>query len=336
MTGSPATSAGRSAAARRARPGAGRERRRAARGRRSRRRAPAAPAAAGRRRRSRAASPMPITSASATPSVRPPAQRELAAADRDLVLALLRHRHQVAVVVLAGDELVDEAAGGMPGAGDQLGADAVAVDRRGRRARRSRTRRGRWSPRSGCRSRPSASSWARTSRGERAQVAGVDADRAEPGAGDLDAEPRPPRGRRRCRPAASCPVPSEVTWARNASASVSCSSVKLCALVPAVGTPYRCAGGEVGGGGEPGDVRRAGAGDRRLLVRTSRAHLDARPVTGDLGHPGRRRGDRRVVVVDREQHASPAAPPRRRCPRRSAGASRGSRPRPRRSPRRRR
>ena len=36
------------------------------------------------------------------------------------------------------------------------------------------------------------------------------------------------------------PCPSEVTWAVNASFSVSCSSVKLCALVPAVGTPYRC------------------------------------------------------------------------------------------------
>ena len=35
------------------------------------------------------------------------------------------------------------------------------------------------------------------------------------------------------------PAPSEVTWARNASASVSCSSVKLWALVPALGTPYR-------------------------------------------------------------------------------------------------
>ena len=36
------------------------------------------------------------------------------------------------------------------------------------------------------------------------------------------------------------PVPSELTWAVNASRSVSCRSVKLCALVPAVGTPYRC------------------------------------------------------------------------------------------------
>ena len=35
-------------------------------------------------------------------------------------------------------------------------------------------------------------------------------------------------------------TPSAVTWARNASASVSWSSVKQCALVPVVGTPYRC------------------------------------------------------------------------------------------------
>ncbi len=35
------------------------------------------------------------------------------------------------------------------------------------------------------------------------------------------------------------PLPSACTWARNACSSVSCSSVKLCALVPAVGTPYR-------------------------------------------------------------------------------------------------
>ena len=36
------------------------------------------------------------------------------------------------------------------------------------------------------------------------------------------------------------PLPRDVTCAVNASLSLSCSSVKLCALVPAVGTPYRC------------------------------------------------------------------------------------------------
>ena len=33
-------------------------------------------------------------------------------------------------------------------------------------------------------------------------------------------------------------LPSDCTCARNASASVSCTSVKECALVPALGTPY--------------------------------------------------------------------------------------------------
>src|SRR6478735_9963582 len=40
-----------------------------------------------------------------------PPQRVLPAADRHLVLALLRHRHHLAVRALAGDQLVDEAAG---------------------------------------------------------------------------------------------------------------------------------------------------------------------------------------------------------------------------------
>ena len=34
-------------------------------------------------------------------------------------------------------------------------------------------------------------------------------------------------------------TPSAATWARNASASVSCSSVNACAAVPAVGMPHR-------------------------------------------------------------------------------------------------
>ena len=34
------------------------------------------------------------------------------------------------------------------------------------------------------------------------------------------------------------PLPSECTCARKASASVSCSSVNECALVPVLGTPY--------------------------------------------------------------------------------------------------
>ena len=76
--------------------------------------------------------PMPITSASATPSGGEPAQGVLATADRDLVLALLRHPDHLAAGVLARDQLVDEAAGRVAAPDDQLGADAVAVDRRGR------------------------------------------------------------------------------------------------------------------------------------------------------------------------------------------------------------
>ena len=65
---------------------------------------------------------------------------------------------------------------------------------------------------------------------------------------------------------------------------------------------------EVAGGREPGHVGRAGGGDRRLLVGTARAHLQAGAVAGGGDHPRGGRGDRRVVVEDREdqrlqQHA---------------------------------
>ena len=110
---------------------AGRARRRAARGRRPRRRGPARRGAAGRCRRSSGGVPMPITSASATPcsssrrsaNLRPP---------MEILSGLFFATETIApVVALAGDQLVDEAAGRVPAAGDQLGADAVAVDRRG-------------------------------------------------------------------------------------------------------------------------------------------------------------------------------------------------------------
>ena len=61
-------------------------------------------------------------------------------------------------------------------------------------------------------------------------------------------------------------------------------------------------GGEVGRRGEAGDVRRAGRRDCGFLVGTSRPHLDAGPAVGHERHPGRGRRDRRVVVVDRQQH----------------------------------
>ena len=61
------------------------------------------------------------------------------------------------------------------------------------------------------------------------------------------------------------------------------------------------AGGQVGGGREAGDVRRPRRRDGGLLVGAPRAHLDAGAVPGGQRHPGRGRGDRRVVVVDRQQ-----------------------------------
>ena len=51
---------------------------------------------------------------------------------------------------------------------------------------------------------------------------------------------------------------------------------------------------------EPGDVGRPGGRDGRLLVGAARAHLDARSASGGCRHPRGRRGDRRVVVEDRQ------------------------------------
>ena len=62
------------------------------------------------------------------------------------------------------------------------------------------------------------------------------------------------------------------------------------------------AGRQVRGGGEAADVGGAGRGDGRQLVGAARAHLDQRAPAGRHRHPGRGRGDRRVVVEDREDH----------------------------------
>src|SRR4029077_20370741 len=64
-----------------------------------------------------------------------PAESVLAATDRDLVLALLRDPDHRAADVLARHQLVDEAAGRLPAAGDQPGAHAIRVDWRGRERR---------------------------------------------------------------------------------------------------------------------------------------------------------------------------------------------------------
>ena len=124
-------------AARPARRGGGRGRPPAARARRPRRRAPAAPAAAGRRRRRPARWPMPTTSASATPAAVRRRSAYLRPPTETLSTLFFATDTISPVAGLAGDQLVDEAAGRVAAAGDQLGADAVPVDRR-RRQRRDR------------------------------------------------------------------------------------------------------------------------------------------------------------------------------------------------------
>ena len=57
---------------------------------------------------------------------------------------------------------------------------------------------------------------------------------------------------------------------------------------------------EVGRRREPGQVRRAGRRDGRLLVRAARAHLDDRTPARRDHHARRRRRDRAVVVEDRQ------------------------------------
>ena len=230
-----------------------------------------------------------------------PAQRELAAADRDLVvLFFATDTSSPPAVALAGDQLVDEAAGRVAGAGDELGADAVAVDGRrgergdgvlvevaghhdpgpgGARARRAgRAPAGRSAPRSpeSRRTAPSSGPAISTAEPDRlGDVVGVDEQRG------ADAE----RGHLGPERVGLGVVEQRERVGRGAGGR------------HAVPLPGR----EVGGGREAGDVRRAGGRHRGLLVRAARAHLDARPVAGGLRHPRRGRGDRRVVVVDRQQ-----------------------------------
>ena len=59
-------------------------------------------------------------------------------------------------------------------------------------------------------------------------------------------------------------------------------------------------GCEVAGRGEPGEVGGTGGCDRGLLVGTPAAHLDQGSSLCGGHHPGRRAGDRRVVVEDAE------------------------------------
>ena len=57
---------------------------------------------------------------------------------------------------------------------------------------------------------------------------------------------------------------------------------------------------QVGGRGEAGQVGGPRGGHRGLLVGASPAHLDQRPAVRGADHPGRGRGDRAVVVEDRQ------------------------------------
>ena len=58
---------------------------------------------------------------------------------------------------------------------------------------------------------------------------------------------------------------------------------------------------EVRRSGEAGDVGGARRGDGGLLVGAPRAHLDQRAAVGGADHPGGGRGDRGVVIEDRQR-----------------------------------
>ena len=69
---------------------------------------------------------------------------------------------------------------------------------------------------------------------------------------------------------------------------------------PRGGDPVAPAGLQVGGGGKPGQVGGTRRGHRGLGVGPPAAHLDHRPARGRGHDQGRRRGDGRVVVEDRQ------------------------------------
>ena len=233
------------------------------------------------------------------------------------------------------DELVDEAArSGAPQPVTSGGADAVAVDGRG------------------------------GERGDRVlvEVAGDD----DPGARraevvELLARPGGParRGRRsRCGPRPA-PGPATSTPQPTASRDVvgvdqqrgaRCPATSTCARnAVALGVVQQREGVRRGArrrdavaAGRPRGSRwlakparyaaRAAATAASSWVRREPISMHGRPPAARR-HPRGGRGDRRVVVVDREQQRLEHAPPRRRCPRRSAAGSTGSRARPRGSPR---
>ncbi len=227
------------------------------------------------------------------------AQGVLAAPDRDLVLAALGDVDHRPVVAGPGDELVDEAAGGVTAAGDQRRADPVAVHRRrGEAGDRELVEVGGDDDPG-----PGGAELVELDPdllGEEREVAGVQSYGAQPGAGDLDRRPHR-RGH----------VVGVDEERRAAAQRLDLRGERVALRVvqqrEAVGArargrdPVALPGGQVGRGGEAGDVRRPGGGDRGLLVGAAGAHLDAGAAVGGPGHPRRRGRDRRVVVEDREQ-----------------------------------
>ncbi|CAM5641209.1 hypothetical protein STENM36S_05672 [Streptomyces tendae] len=228
----------------------------------------------------------------------------LAAADRRLAAAgLLGHRHQRRPLLAglgAGDQLVDHRGRRVPGAGHQLGADAVRVH--GRRRQRGDgvlvQVRGDHDLRLGG---PQLVELLAHPVGDQQQVAGVDAHRAQLGPGDLDGRTDglgdvvgvdQQRG-----------VPAQ-------GVHLGAEGVALVVVQQGEGVGGGAdggdvvaeAGGQVGGGREAAHVGRAGGGDGGQLVGAAGAHLDQRPVAGGRGHAGGGGRDRRVVVEDGQDH----------------------------------
>ena len=262
------------------------------------------------------------------------AQGVLATADRDLVRGYFFATDTISpLVALAGDQLVDEAARRVARAGDQLGADAVA-----RRPARPRSAAIAYSSRSlvtmmrvpgraeGVELRAHLAGDARRGRRSRAVPRRA---RGRP--------PRrraaPPRRRRRCRPAASVPLPR---------------SLHLGPERVVLGVVQQGEGVRAGARGRDAVPLAGPRGWRwpRSRRRTPRGRPPPPPARGCGASPSRCRAARRPRRSSGTRprrsrsrgcrsRAAPsrAARPRRRCPRRSAAGSRGSRPRPRRSPR---
>ncbi len=188
----------------------------------------------------------------------------------------------------------------MPAAGDQAGADAVAVHRGGgERGDRVLVQvRGDDDPGAGG---AELVQLAADPVGEQGEVAGVDPHGAQLGAGHLDG--------------GAHGLPQVVGVDQQGGAPAHRVDLRPEGVPLAVvdegegvrrGPGGRDAVGEaglqVGGGGEAGHVGGAGGGDGGPLVRAPGAHLDHRASAGRGGHPGRGGGDRRIVVEDREDH----------------------------------